>query len=139
MRSKFFVAIVIITLFGCAASGTVFSPAIADKGKTVLYIYRPNKVGNGARSAWVYIDGNRRHAIENGGYQVYQLEPGEHSIKVQDHQINVLLKSMEPKYVRFRHSWALFNAVDFDPGQLKEMTDIDLVKTEIAKTKLSMR
>jgi len=138
MRYILFATFLLFFMTGCSANGPIYSPAGMENGKGQIYVYRPGNISNSLRSSWVTVNGDRRYGLKNSGYHVYDLPAGKHSIRVGKKRIEVDLESGESKYVRYRYGWALFNVIPFDPGQLKEVADIELAKSEIVSLKLSM-
>lgn len=72
---------VLALLSGCAASGAKFEGLLVPQaGDSILYVYRPWDYINAGMAPYVYIDGEARAALKNGGYQVYRLAPGNYSV-----------------------------------------------------------
>lgn len=67
--------------FSCAAPGPIYAPLPAKEGHASLYIYRPSKFKGGGTYPHIYIDGEEKSALRNGGYISVYLEPGEHTIE----------------------------------------------------------
>ena len=66
-------------LSACAAQGPVFSGLKpVDTGVSSVVIYRPHTWINSAGYPHVYIDGEKRGALLDTGYQTYDLAPGNH-------------------------------------------------------------
>jgi len=72
-------------LLGCAASGPQYSEHSASKASAgVIYVYRPTRAVNCCVAPAVYVDGVKRGELKNGGYLVYDLAAGKHSVQVGD-------------------------------------------------------
>lgn len=85
MYKPFLIIVCLIALSGCSASGPAYSQYQSQEANSsVVYIYRPSKSVNCCVAPAVYIDGQKKNSLKNGGYVVYELEPGAHVVAVGD-------------------------------------------------------
>jgi len=79
---KIMFLIVLGILSGCAATGQQFS--IMDLGvnnsDAVIYLYRPSRFANSAGYPKITLDGENKGGLKNGGYLVFRVSPGSHTI-----------------------------------------------------------
>lgn len=79
------VLLLVIFLSSCAANGPRYQEHIAKSSDvSIVYIYRPSKMVNCCVAPAVYINGEKKHSLKNGGYLVYELVPGENEVTVGD-------------------------------------------------------
>jgi len=104
------------TLFlgGCAATGPVFEDA-PPPGTTdaLVYIYRTNTGGHGARDAYFYVDNVNIGDLSKNGYTWFRIPAGEYTLKQKWPADTLWLSTPEQKvkwsagqtyYYRFRTS-----------------------------------
>lgn len=85
MFKAFLSAIGLLALAGCSATGPTYSQYQSQEANSsVVYIYRPSKSVNCCVAPAVYINGQKKNSLKNGGYVVYELEPGTHVVAVGD-------------------------------------------------------
>lgn len=69
-----------LVLAGCSATGPRFTPTDAPKGSALLYVYRPDSLTLGARTAAIEVNGRRAVGLKNNGYALIKLTPGKYEI-----------------------------------------------------------
>ena len=85
MNKYKFYAIIIVQLFisGCGATGEIYKGLEPLKENNAqIYIYRPSKFYQGLAWPTVFIDGQDRFTLKNGGYVNTLLTPGDHTLKL---------------------------------------------------------
>lgn len=95
-------------LAGCNASGSIFSglpPIKANEAQIVLY--RPNDLCGGGMGQDIFIDDIKRSGLANGGYVLFEVDPGYHKIRVQLTPFSGLLIALSPVEV----------SIDIQPGK----------------------
>ncbi len=80
--TKWLAAALLLLLGGCAtARGPAFDGwRKPGAGAGVVYLYRPWSFVGSLLPVRVYVDGERRADLENGGHQAHELPPGVHTI-----------------------------------------------------------
>jgi len=86
MRLRFL--FVVLLMAGCAGLGPMDGPPFAPitpvpAGKATVYVYYPVKVHMFSQWADVFLNGEKKFALGNRGYGVFNLPPGEYEIKVE--------------------------------------------------------
>ena len=84
--------LVSIVLFGCTASGPVFTPAEPEvRDNALIYIYRPGTYFYAANPdvPIIYFDDERLLRLRIGGYTWVSVAPGTHSVEVKDSMLGV--------------------------------------------------
>ena len=71
-------------LFGCATQGPDFTLAPPSPELGTVYVYRPANKNEGGKSPDVYVGDEKVFALQNAGYGVLLLPPGQHEIVVKD-------------------------------------------------------
>jgi hypothetical protein len=140
----------LLVLFGCGATGpkfTSFNNPESNQG--VIYVYRPSAFVNGGMAPTVYLNEQEKPKLRNGGYQVYNLPPGQYKIVTDGNlltwspgrsEVVVNLHAGEIVYIRLgSHVDAVYvNAgiaiTDANLVPVKE----ELAKQELPETNLSM-
>lgn len=62
-------ALTVFSLFGCSTTGPVYTPAIVQGGKSVVYFYRPDKFTLSGRTIFMTFPGsNKSYSMINNGY-----------------------------------------------------------------------
>ena len=81
MRLRNTAAILVGVLSACAASGPKFSglPPVTE-GAALVVLYRPHTSINSGGYPHVYLNGEKKTALLDTGYVLYQVPPGEHKI-----------------------------------------------------------
>ncbi|MCF6437735.1 DUF2846 domain-containing protein [Pseudoalteromonas sp. MMG022] len=73
----------VILVSGCVATGSKFNGELAQKNdQASFYLYRPSKFFQGGTWPTVFINGEDRFTLKNGGYIHTYLPPGTHTIKI---------------------------------------------------------
>jgi hypothetical protein len=82
--SKYFSVILfcILWLTGCAsASGPKFSSLTEpETNQAVVYVYRPEQFENSGLYPTVHLNNNPTKNLRNGGYLVFKVAPGKHTV-----------------------------------------------------------
>ena len=95
-------------LFGCAASGDVFSGFKQPNGDNgMVYVYRPHQFVGGGVSFDVGVDDAPLGVLRNGGYLEKELPSGVHFVTANT-EVSRVLKVDEPK--------AGFSCVKLEPA-----------------------
>lgn len=139
MKNYFQATIVLLLLLvaGCAANGPRYNNDVnASTEKENLYIYRPYAFLSGALSADVYVDGNYKGTLKNGGFLKLNVSEGGHSIRVGKSSVNYSL-SDNKSFFRYTYGWALFFSIPIVPETL-EAADKDIAIGELKETSLSI-
>ena len=65
------------------ATGPLFeSNTLPPEGQAVIYVFRPDQDYARAVAPDLMVDGKPAGAIQNGGYLVFNVEPGKHTIDI---------------------------------------------------------
>jgi len=136
-------------LAGCtAAQGPDFDGWKKPKtGLGVVYLYRPWSSVGGLLPTRVQVDGRHKPDLRNGGYQVHELPPGNHTIvtamgsltmTTDTTKVDVRVEAGSLHYVRF-----VARKRDVGGGHVVRLNELALVnktlaRREIPATKLSM-
>ena len=80
MRHFFLVSALVMS--GCSATGPTFN-GLTKPGpdEAILYVYRPHNSRSRNSYPCVFINGEKRDAIKDGGYLVYRISPGWTQVK----------------------------------------------------------
>lgn len=143
------VCIVLVALYGCAASGAKFVGLLVPQhDDSVLYVYRPWDYINAGMAPYVYIDGEERAPLKNGGYQVYRLAPGSYSVITQGYfwewnagrrEVTVQLAPGQTAYLKLASGLAYRDPATgliIDRAGLHQVSEA-LAAEELARTRLS--
>ncbi len=77
-----YIVFCLIVLSGCSASGPKFNGLVSDReGVANVYIYRPDSLTAGGRTAYFYMNEKPVAEISNNGYTLLEVAPGNHSFK----------------------------------------------------------
>lgn len=157
---KYFIILIsIFTLTGCATGAKFVQINDPNDNMSMLYIYRSLTWINSGMAPNVYINDNKLSKLYNGGYQVYQVEPGiynifvdasflEWSVKVNKVSVNLLPNTSA--YIRLVSGASLSHSITYvnDPlapisdlisnGGYATITDarLEIVSKKIAETEL---
>ena len=71
-------------LSGCATQGPDFTMALPSSELGTVYVYRPANKNEHGKSPDVYVGGEKVFALQNAGYGVLLLPPGQHEVVVKD-------------------------------------------------------
>lgn len=90
---------------GCA-SAPDFTPAPPSSELGAVYVYRPANKNEGGKSPDVYVGGEKVFALENAGYGVVLLPPGQQEIVVKNLCFpsvsqSVSVRAGEPTFLRY--------------------------------------
>lgn len=84
MKTPIILIMSLIFLTGCGADGLPFSGFVKpEKGKGVLYVYRPSSFGGVSYDVKNKTDNNVVGYLRNGGFIKQQMNPGEKTIWAQ--------------------------------------------------------
>jgi len=81
----------------CSAPGPVFEQRLMQDNSAVLYVYRAKRFKGGGVYPYIYVDGEMKAPLKNGGYLAFDLEPGRHKIEAigRDWKWDLPAKSVE--------------------------------------------
>ncbi|CAM4160060.1 DUF2846 domain-containing protein [Pseudoalteromonas byunsanensis] len=83
MRNRVLCLFVAILISGCVATGEKFKGELAQPNdKASFYLYRPAKFFQGGAWPTVFINGEDRFTLKNGGYVHTYLPAGTHHFKI---------------------------------------------------------
>ena len=97
---------------GCAVEGPAFQEATASPQKSVIYLYRPNKVLGSAVTGTVNC-GDYSIALGNGGYHPFTVDPGTVRCSVFSESTSSVEINAEPGkeyYVKESTGWGVLAA-----------------------------
>ncbi|MGF1736843.1 DUF2846 domain-containing protein [Photobacterium satsumensis] len=146
---KCIVCLLMILLSGCVATGPSFTKIIEleDDG-SAIYLYRPSTIVNSGMAPDVYINGVKYSKLNDGGYQVYNLEPGSYQVVIDGNlltwfhgrsEVNVNLLERQTVYIRLGDHVGDVSGFGFAvTGAIFTEVDESLAKKELMDTKLSM-
>ena len=107
-----------ICLAACSASGPKYTQHYAQANTAaVVYVYRPQRVVNCCVAPAVYINGVENGSLKNGGYLVFELLKGDHTVTVGDgsygFSAQTVSLSIEPGGVHYL-KWVIGSLSQFD-------------------------
>ena len=75
--------LILAFLGGCSASGPKFSePAPFLNKEAIVYMYRPYVFFRGGETPTIFVNGEAKRQLKNGGFIFFHVDPGEHKIKL---------------------------------------------------------
>ena len=147
MIGRLTITIIIVFLGGCSASGPIFDgrkPPNESNG--LIYLYRPSSFAGRGDVPLVYVNGDKKFKLRNGGHQFYDVPPGTHEIALsyplnfRKNKIQVRVEEGAVVYVRL----STHASITGMPGvpvvthpKLMVVTKA-FAEQEISETKLSM-
>lgn len=144
--NKFILISVVLFLTSCGATGPKFTTLTnTESGYGVIYIYRPSAFLNGGAAPYVYINGEEKSKLKNGGYQLYKLPPGEYEVVTDGFTwlpgkavVVVKLNSAEKVYLRLVSNFEAAIGTSIVSGSTLTPVTEKFALKELVGTKLSM-
>lgn len=133
--------VILVWLFGCAASGELFKSVQPDPGMSLIYIYHVyNSLAGFPSGENICLDGNTILTLPGGGYYFVSVPPGEHLVSIRSpfrREIitRVLTSDEKPSYVRVRKEVELYVFVKTWKIYI-EAVDESVGRIEISQTRL---
>ena len=94
-------------LFGCATQGPDFTMAPPSPELGTVYVYRPANKNEHGKSPDVYVGDEKLFALQNAGYGVVLLPPGQHDVVVKNNvcfpaaRQSVTVRAGEQTFLRY--------------------------------------
>lgn len=71
------------SLFGCAASGPLFTqPIPLNSSSSEIIVYRPDRFAAGGATYYIHLDGKEVASLDNAGFVAIPASPGAHQIEI---------------------------------------------------------
>lgn len=144
-----FLCLMFFLISGCVASGPSFTRlSEPENGKSTIYLYRPSTMVNRGMAPDIYINEVKYEKLNDGGYQVYNLSPGDYNVAIDGNiftwfhgrtEVNVNLVEKQTVYIRlgaYVGDMSVSGVVLTD--SILTQVNENIAKSELPSTKLSM-